>query len=90
MRPSRRAAQRKRSADVILLDGTNVNHTLVKNGWWYRKYAPGDKERASLAGCGKLFRLILIRYSRGSGGRENTGVILTESSALRLPMPLVL
>ncbi len=31
-------------ADVLLPDGTNVNHTLVKNGWcwWYRKYAPGD------------------------------------------------
>ena len=32
------------SADALLPDGTNVNHTLVKNGWcwWYRKYAPGD------------------------------------------------
>ena len=31
-------------ADVILPDGTNVNHTLVKDGWcwWYRTYAPGD------------------------------------------------
>jgi len=31
-------------ADVFLLDGTHVNHTLVKDGWcwWYRKYAPGD------------------------------------------------
>jgi len=31
-------------ADVLLADGTNVNHTLVKDGWcwWYRKYAPGD------------------------------------------------
>jgi len=31
-------------ADVLLPDGTNVNHTLVKDGWcwWYRKYAPGD------------------------------------------------
>ena len=31
-------------ADVLLLDGTNVNHTLVKDGWcwWYWKYAPGD------------------------------------------------
>ncbi|HJY82595.1 MAG TPA: thermonuclease family protein [Candidatus Binatia bacterium] len=31
-------------ADVFLSDGTNVNHTLVKDGWcwWYRKYAPGD------------------------------------------------
>lgn len=30
--------------DVILPDGTNVNHTLVKEGWcwWYRKYAPRD------------------------------------------------
>jgi hypothetical protein len=30
--------------DVILPDGTNVNHTLVEDGWcwWYRKYAPGD------------------------------------------------
>ena len=29
---------------MILPDGTNVNHTLVKDGWcwWYRKYAPGD------------------------------------------------
>ena len=26
-----------------LLDGTNVNYTLVKEGWWwwYRKYGPG-------------------------------------------------
>jgi micrococcal nuclease len=31
-------------ADVFLRDGTNVNHTLVRDGWcwWYRKYAPGD------------------------------------------------
>ena len=31
-------------ADVLLNDGTNVNHTLVKAGWcwWYRKYAPED------------------------------------------------
>jgi micrococcal nuclease len=31
-------------ADVLLSDGTNVNHALVKDGWcwWYRKYAPGD------------------------------------------------
>ena len=31
-------------AEVLLPDGTNVNHTLVKDGWcwWYRKYAPGD------------------------------------------------
>ena len=31
-------------ADVLLPDGTDVNHALVKDGWcwWYRKYAPGD------------------------------------------------
>ena len=31
-------------ADVLLLDGSNVNHALVKEGWcwWYRKYAPGN------------------------------------------------
>jgi endonuclease YncB( thermonuclease family) len=29
---------------VLLPDGTNVNHMLVKDGWcwWYRKCAPGD------------------------------------------------
>ena len=31
-------------ADVLLADGTDVNHVLVRDGWcwWYRKYAPGD------------------------------------------------
>jgi endonuclease YncB( thermonuclease family) len=31
-------------ADVLLPDGTNVNHSPVKDGWcwWYRKYVPGD------------------------------------------------
>jgi endonuclease YncB( thermonuclease family) len=31
-------------ADVLLPDGTNVNHEMVKEGWcwWYRKYATGD------------------------------------------------
>ncbi len=31
-------------AGVLLPDSTNVNHTLVKDGWcwWYRKYAPGN------------------------------------------------
>ena len=42
-------------ADVLLADGTNVNHTLVKEGWcwWYRKYAPDDVMLAALeAGAG--------------------------------------
>ena len=31
-------------ADVLLPDGTSVNHELVKDGWcwWYGKYAPRD------------------------------------------------
>ena len=35
---------RRTIAKVLLPDGTNVNHALVKEGWcwWYRKYAPGD------------------------------------------------
>ncbi len=29
--------------DVLLPDGTNVNHELVKDSWWwYRKYAPRE------------------------------------------------
>ena len=37
-------------ADVLLPDGTNVNHALVKDGWcwWYRKYAPENAELESL------------------------------------------
>ena len=29
---------------MLLPDGTNVNHTLVEDGWcwWYRKYAQGN------------------------------------------------
>jgi micrococcal nuclease len=34
---------RRTIADVLLPDGSSVNHTLVKNDcwWWYRKYASG-------------------------------------------------
>lgn len=37
-------------ADVLLSDGTNVNHELVNEGWccWYRKYAPGNNELEKL------------------------------------------
>jgi endonuclease YncB( thermonuclease family) len=33
-------------ANVVLPDGTNVNHELVKGGWcwWYRKYTLGNSE----------------------------------------------
>jgi endonuclease YncB( thermonuclease family) len=45
---------------VLLPDGTNVNHTLVKDGWcwWYRKYAPENvileelERRARASGLG--------------------------------------
>ena len=35
---------RRTIADVFLPEGTNVYHTLVKDGWcwWYRNYAPGN------------------------------------------------
>ena len=41
---------RRTLADVLLRDGTNVNHELVKEGWcwWFRKYAPGDTELEKL------------------------------------------
>ncbi len=36
-------------ADVLLIDGTSVNHELVKDGcWWYRKYVAGDTELETL------------------------------------------
>jgi|SRR5215831_3389425 len=37
-------------ADVLLPDGTNVNLTLVKDGWcwWYQKYAPENVILAEL------------------------------------------
>jgi endonuclease YncB( thermonuclease family) len=47
-------------ADVLLSDGTNVKHTLVKVGWcwWYWKYASGD---TILEGLEKQ-----VRYGRKS------------------------
>jgi micrococcal nuclease len=48
---------RRTLADVLLLDGTNVDQTLVEDGWcwWYRKYAPGD---TVLEGLEKEARLV--------------------------------
>lgn len=33
-------------ATIVLPDGKNLNHELVRDGWcwWYRKYAPTDAE----------------------------------------------
>jgi endonuclease YncB( thermonuclease family) len=37
-------------AGVLLPGATNVNHTLVQDGWcwWYRKYAPSNSELEKL------------------------------------------
>ena len=45
-------------ADVLLPEGTNVNHTLVKEGWcwWYRKYARGDTMLEGLETEAKIAR----------------------------------
>jgi endonuclease YncB( thermonuclease family) len=32
---------RRTIAYVLLPDGTNVNHALVKDGWWWN-YVPGE------------------------------------------------
>jgi len=69
-------------ADILLPDGTNVNHMLVKEGWcwWYRKYAPVDtvlegwrrKREGAREACGP----IRSRYHRGSGdGDEFSSVV---------------
>ena len=43
---------------MLLPDGTNVNHTLVKDGWcwWYRKYAPSDTKLEMLEAVAKAAR----------------------------------
>ena len=37
-------------ADVILPDGGSLNHEMIRQGmaWWYREYAPHDRELARL------------------------------------------
>ena len=37
-------------ATVILKDGSNVNHRMVRDGWawWFRRYAPKDHELEDL------------------------------------------
>ena len=63
-------------ADVLLADGTHVNHhSLVKDGrcWWYRTYAPGDTVLEGLERDARERRKGLWaerrRCRRGSGGR---------------------
>lgn len=44
--------------DAFLLDGTHVNHMLVKDGWcwWYPKYAPLDTKLEMLEAVAKAAR----------------------------------
>ncbi len=48
-------------ADVLLPDGSNVNHWLVKDGWcwcwWYRKYAPGNTTLEKLEAVARESRM---------------------------------
>jgi endonuclease YncB( thermonuclease family) len=41
---------RRTITHALLSNGTNVNYTLVKDGWcwWYRRYAPRNTELARL------------------------------------------
>lgn len=63
--------------DVLLPDGTNVNHELVKEGWcwWYRKYTPLETELEALeksageAKKGLWVDLQLVRRGRAGKGR---------------------
>jgi endonuclease YncB( thermonuclease family) len=49
-------------ADVLLPDGTNINHMLVKAGWcwWYRKYAPRDPMSRSGRACGMILPGVVV------------------------------
>jgi hypothetical protein len=65
---------------VLLPDGTNVIHTLVKEGWcWrYRKYATGDTvleglEKEAQEAKKGLWADPQPRSRRGSGGRGQNG-----------------
>src|SRR5262249_1719313 len=88
-------------AEVLLPDGTNVNHELVKQGWcwWYRKYAPGNvvleelERRARGAGLGLWAESASIpeggrrkeKSSEGIGGGEFEPLTLSTLSPVRRP-----
>ena len=83
-------------ADVLLPDGTNVNHMLVKDGWcwWYRKYAPGDTvfealEKDAMEAKKGLWP-IRIQCPRGSGDGAETkeGDIVSQGLVgKKIPIP---
>lgn len=45
VQPKERDRYGRLVADIILLDGRNLGNELVRNGacWWFRRYAPDDK-----------------------------------------------
>ena len=64
-------------AEVILADGRDLNHELVRAGmaWWYRKYAKHDSElerleleaKAARGGHGKTRVLFPLGNGDGKG-----------------------
>jgi endonuclease YncB( thermonuclease family) len=50
--PIRKDRHGRTVADVVLSDGIDVAHELVKSGyaWWFKKYAPHDETLAALEG----------------------------------------
>jgi micrococcal nuclease len=50
VRPRNKDRYGRTVAEIVLADGRNVNHELVRAGfaWWFRKYAPHDTELARL------------------------------------------
>jgi hypothetical protein len=63
-------------ADVLLPDGTHVNHMLVKDGWcwWYQKYAREGSMREGLEKDPRARKNCFMAHSRrhpGSGEAKN-------------------
>ncbi|MEO6111532.1 MAG: hypothetical protein ABIQ24_06860 [Nitrospiraceae bacterium] len=58
MRISKSSDAKGKTMGSFLPDGTNVNHELVKDGWWYWKYAPGDT-------VWERFKLRIARNDKG-------------------------
>src|SRR5262245_56976526 len=53
-------------AVVLLADGRSLNETLVRNGmaWWYRRYAPDDRQLAAAEAAARLAKRGLWAESR--------------------------
>jgi endonuclease YncB( thermonuclease family) len=78
-------------ADVILPDGRSMNHEMVRQGmaWWYRRYAPNDKELSRLETEAKTNRRGLWSdpnpvppwdWRKGVGVPQTTGVVANSKS----------